>query len=116
MNGSTILSDDTFFEYTHEILSEVNNIDETFFSTNEENDSATSYEIRCNETDSSKIRTLGNKTVENLKVNNNDDPCVLLSNIRKQNLNRVIIGHININHLAGKFEDLKYLINDKLDV
>ena len=103
MNGSTILSDDTFFEYTH-VLSEVNNNYETFFSTNEENDSATSYEIRCN------------KTVENLKVNKNDEPCVLLSNIRKKNLNRVIIGHININHLAGKFEDLKYLIKDKLDV
>ena len=31
-------------------------------------------------------------------------------------MNRVIIGHININHLAGKFEDLRCLIKDKLDV
>ena len=54
---------------------------------------------------------------ENLnKGNINNDPCVILSKIRKKNLNRVIIGHIYINHLAGKFEDLKYLIKDKLDV
>ena len=31
-------------------------------------------------------------------------------------MSRVIIGHININNLAGKFQNLKYLIKDKLDV
>ena len=31
-------------------------------------------------------------------------------------LSLVIIEHINKNHLAGKFDDLKYLIKDKLNV
>ena len=49
-------------------------------------------------------------------VDLNEDPIVMLSNIRKKHLNRIIIGHININHLAGKFEALRSLIKDKLDV
>ena len=49
-------------------------------------------------------------------VNEKDDPHVTLSNIRKDNLNRVILGQLNINHLSGKFEDLRYVIKDKMDV
>ena len=60
---------------------------------------------------------MGKKTEGNLnEVNLKDEPCVTLSNIRKDNLSRIIIEHININHLAEKFENLIYLIRDKLDV
>ena len=45
-----------------------------------------------------------------------EDPSVILSDIRKQNLNRHIVGHININFLERKFEALKLLIEDILDV
>ena len=111
MNGSTILSDDTFTECTQDILGDVINNNDTFISENEGNDSATSYAILCNDSESSERSTLGNETEENLnEVNKNDDPRVILSNIRKKS--GVIIGHININHLAGEFEDLKYLIKD----
>ena len=45
-----------------------------------------------------------------------DNPLAILGDLRKRNINKIIFGHININHLAGKFEDLSYLIKDKLDV
>ena len=56
------------------------------------------------------------ETIENLVANEKDDPHVILSNIRKKILNRVILGHLNINHLSGKFEDLRYVIKDNMDV
>ena len=56
------------------------------------------------------------ETIENLVVNEKDDLHDILSNVRKKNLNRVILGHLNINHLSGEFEDLRYVIKDKMDV
>ena len=51
------------------------------------------------------------------KVGMNDNPPVtILSDMRRKNLNRIIIGHLNINHLAGKFENLKQIIKDSLDI
>ena len=50
------------------------------------------------------------------KIDLNADPNVILSNIRKNNLNRMVIGHLNINFLAGKLEALKQLIKEKLDI
>ena len=45
-----------------------------------------------------------------------EDPSIILSDIRRKNLNRPIIGHININFLESKFEALKLLIENILDV
>ena len=45
-----------------------------------------------------------------------EDPSVILSDIRRKNLNRPIIGHININFLESKFDALKLLIEDILDI
>ena len=45
-----------------------------------------------------------------------EDPSVILSHIRKENLNRHIIGHINIIFLESKFEAIKLIIEDKLDI
>ena len=45
-----------------------------------------------------------------------EDPRVILSDIRRKNLNRPIIGHININFLESKFDALKLLIEDILDI
>ena len=50
------------------------------------------------------------------EIDLNEDPNVILSNIRKNNLNRLAIGHLNINFLAEKFEVMKSLIKEKLDI
>ena len=52
---------------------------------------------------------------DNVEMDQNS-PIHILSEIRKKNLNRIVIGHLNINHLAGKFENLKLIIKDKLDI
>ena len=75
------------------------------------NVSASSHASLVNVTEASAL-----ETIEKLVVNEKDDPHVILSNIRKKNLNKVILGHLNINHLSGKFEDLRYVIKDKMDV
>ena len=45
-----------------------------------------------------------------------EDPSKILSELRGKNLNRPIIGHININFLESKFEARESLIKDTLDV
>ena len=45
-----------------------------------------------------------------------EDPSKILCEIRGKNLSRPIIGHININFLESKFEALRSLIKDTLDV
>ena len=46
---------------------------------------------------------------------NNKDPLVTLEEIKKSNLNRLVIGHLNINSLRNKFESLKLLIKGNID-
>ena len=45
-----------------------------------------------------------------------EDSSIILSDIRRKNLNRPIIGHINIHFLESKFEALELLIENILDV
>ena len=49
-------------------------------------------------------------------INLNVDHLKILTNIRMKNLNRPMIGHINIHFLYSKYEALKCLIKDKLDI
>ena len=57
------------------------------------------------------------RVIESSALNlDENSPNIILSEIRKKNLNRIVIGHLNINHLAGKFENLKHIIKDKLDI
>ena len=49
-------------------------------------------------------------------MNLNEETHSILSNLKRKNPNRLIIGSLNINFLAGKFESLKSLIKDKLDI
>ena len=39
-----------------------------------------------------------------------------LKNIRNTNINKLIFGHLNINSLRNKFEDLQFIINKNLDI
>ena len=45
-----------------------------------------------------------------------DNPLMILEGIRKKCVKNIIIGHLNINALANKFDDLKVLLKDKVDI
>ena len=62
------------------------------------------------------IGRVTDKQLNNMKnVDLNDNPAEILTNLRRKNLYRPVIGHININFLYSKYEALKSLIKDKLD-
>ena len=44
------------------------------------------------------------------------DRISILDELRKKNLGRIIIGHLNINSLRNKFDELKSIIHGKVDV
>ena len=52
------------------------------------------------------------KTVQEIDT----DPYLGLDEIRKKNIGRVVIGHLNINSLRNKFEALKSLIEKRIDI
>ncbi len=45
-----------------------------------------------------------------------DDPNIVLSEIKAKNADRLVIAHININFLEKKFEPLVSLVKDKIDI
>ena len=53
------------------------------------------------------------------EVGNLDVPCdtpLLLMNLKLKNKNRLVLRHLNINSLAGKFDQLKLLIDKNIHV
>ena len=48
--------------------------------------------------------------------NKNSDVAYVLNNLKIENTNRLVIGHLNINSLRNKFEALKLIVNDNLDI
>ena len=57
-------------------------------------------------------------TDENVEVNgvNEDDPTSTLNMLKSKNVDRPVIAHLNINFLEPKFEGLKSLIKDNVDI
>ena len=49
-------------------------------------------------------------------TNNIKDVLQELKEIRRKNINRIIIAHLNINSLANKFDQLKLIIQDNIDI
>ena len=50
-------------------------------------------------------------------IDSNDDTILCqLNEIRGNNLNNVIIGLLNVNHLAGKYNDFKLIIPGNIDI
>ena len=45
-----------------------------------------------------------------------ETPDILLNNLRLKNLNRLILGHLNINSIRNKFEALKLIVKNNLDI
>ena len=52
----------------------------------------------------------------NKNGNTNDDPRVILRELRTNNTERLIICHLNINFIQNKFESLKSLVSDNVDI
>ena len=44
-----------------------------------------------------------------------DEPLKLLKELKIKNHNRLVIGSLNVNSLSGKFDQLRYIIGDKID-
>ena len=65
------------------------------------------------DTDDSNARSLIDIDVS---INENDDPKILLETLKSLNRDRPIIAHININFLSPKFEPLKDIIKDNIDI
>ena len=47
---------------------------------------------------------------------NYDDISKVLKDIRMSNMNNVIIGHLTVNSIAGKFDSLKLIIPENLEI
>ena len=45
-----------------------------------------------------------------------NDPSKILKNLRIKNINRLVIGHLNINSIANKFESLKEINQGYIDI
>ena len=53
---------------------------------------------------------------DNSSNKDGDSPDFLLNKLRLSNLDRLIIGHLNINSIRYKFESLKQIVNNNLDI
>ena len=53
---------------------------------------------------------------DSIHSNDNNDPYKILKSIRVSNVDRLIIGHLNINSLRNKFEALKIITKGNLDI
>ena len=56
---------------------------------------------------------------ETCNLRNLDEPCdtpSILSKLKLKNVNRLVIGHLNINSLPGKFDQLKVVIENNIDI
>ena len=63
--------------------------------------------------------TTPNSPGDNIALDNGaykEDATLILNKLRIKNSERIIIGHLNINHIEKKFEPLVSLVNDKLGV
>ena len=47
---------------------------------------------------------------------NLEEPLSIFTELRLKNPNRIIIGHLNLNSIRNKFEELKLLVKDSLDL
>ena len=62
------------------------------------------------------ITTNTNRSMHDSIHSNDNDPYKMLKSIRVSNVDRLIIGHLNINSLRNKFEALKIITKGNLDI
>ena len=51
-----------------------------------------------------------------IHIDNPLSPREVLKSLKLKNTNNIIIGHLNINSIRNKFESLKYIINNNVDI
>ena len=56
------------------------------------------------------------QSVESDNEAHEEDPNIILNTLRTKNGERIIIGHLNINHIEKKFGPLVSLVKDRLDI
>ena len=72
--------------------------------------------MSCNSAENSTFCTEPIRVFNNRKKSNEHSAEKLLNNLRLKNLNRLIIGHLNINSIRDKFEALRQIIKNNLDI
>ena len=55
---------------------------------------------------------MGNEKLELNEV----DPSQVLRNLKIKNINRLVIGHLNINSIRRKFDSLKTIVDSNIDI
>ena len=61
--------------------------------------------------------SLNHENMSNSYIDETDtDPLHILKTLKIKNLNRLVIGQLNINSLRNKFESLKLLLRDNIDI
>ena len=77
-------------------------------------------EISPNYNDSSYISTISNlntsERIYDVFEENDVDPSKILNDLRIKNINRLVIGHLNVNSVERKFESLKEVIQGNIDI
>ena len=54
-----------------------------------------------------------------MQFDNFDEPCdtpSILNKLKPKNVNKLVIGHLNMNYETGKFDQLKVVIESNIDV
>ena len=65
---------------------------------------------------SSELSTMGNETMESELGPDSENAVNILKKIRIKNINRITIATLNINSLASKFEQLREVIGNNIDI
>ena len=73
-----------------------------------------SYKIT--EFDKGKTRDKEHNSSQSAKINESGNNLSILDRVRLNQADRLIIGHLNINFLRNKFERLRKIVQDKLDI
>ena len=116
-------SNDTSYMCTPNILEGMSDLDNVNIPPNEElwdsvNDPYIS-ELNSMENDKlSKCIVSELKETKSTHTKENDSPDIaqIFNSLRIENINKLVIGHLNINSLRNKFEALKCIIKDNLDI
>ena len=90
------------------VVSNVSNISDTNMGETIANDSFHSSSISINDI----LSNISNESAQNTA----DNAIAILNDIRKKYVNNVLIGHLNVNAIANKFDALKIIIANRLDV
>ena len=100
------------FDDSSNASSETLNIEESCDTTNNSLSETSSVYIN----DALNIPEIDIIDLSELSEDNDENPSNILNGIRTKNVDRLIIAHLNINFIYQKFEALKSMISDKIDI